>query len=259
MRKGILLSLCYLLIGPAVAVGDPLFPNSVVSNDIDFIHTDDESAFSCLTYEGTQRAEMPDKRKDELFADAVHIFTAHYSDGTMVGLGAHPDLGSRDDALGSVEPVAEAVGKLPTFMRDTLSHVVIHKGDETAFAEHEGHFFVLYSGNIQTRISNHDLEETVFHESVHATLDLEYLGSAEWRKAQRADGAYITEYAARLPKKEDMAESALFAWAMLVHPGRLPADIEQQVGEIIPNRLAFFEELFLAGPVFESDGQAQGC
>lgn len=159
----------------------------------------------------------------------------------------------------SVRPVAEAVGKLPTFMRKTLDHVVIHVGDETAFAEGEGHFFVLYSDNIKTRIRNHDLEETVFHESVHATLDSRYARSKKWRKAQKADDDFITKYAKRLPEKEDLAESGLFAWTLIMHPGRLPAKVEARVREIMPNRIAFFEELFLAGPVFKTSSRKPRC
>ena len=63
-------------------------------------------------------------------------------------------------------------------MRRMLDHVVIHRGNATAFAEYLGHFFVLYSANIKVRIRNHDLEETVFHEAVHATLDYKYTRSA---------------------------------------------------------------------------------
>lgn len=237
----------------------PLYPNSVVSNDIEFIRTSDRSVYSCLAYEGTRRAEMPDKRSDALFADGVFAFTARYKDGTSVELWAHPDFGSRSVAMASVEPVAQAIGKLPTLMRSKLDHVVIHKGDETAFAENLGHFFVLYSENIRTRIRNHDLEETVFHESVHATLDSKHLRSRKWRRAQEADGDYITDYAAREPDKEDMAESALFAWAVLMHPGRLPRNVEARAREITPNRLAFFEDLFLSEPVFHRVGKEQGC
>ena len=255
-----LVPLFFLMVSAtAVAAGKPVFPNSVVSNDIDFIRTDDQSAFSCLAYDGTRSAEMPDKRRDDLFADGVYAYTARYTDGTSVGLWAHPDFGSREAALGSVEPVARAVGKLPTIMRSKLGHVVVHKGDEVAFGEAEGHFFVLYSDNILTRIRNHDLEETVFHESVHATLDSRYIGSGKWRKAQRADGGFVTDYAAERPGKEDLAESALFAWALLVHPGRLPEDIERRVRGIMPNRLAFFDSLFLSKPVFHSVGREQGC
>lgn len=233
------------------AQANPIFPNSVVSNDLEFIRTNDQSVFSCLAFQGIERAEMPDKRRDVLFDTGTFIYAANYKDGTSVGLWAHSDFASQSAALRAVEPVAQAIGKLPTVMRSRLDHVVIHKGDETAFGEADGHFFVLYSDNIRTRIRNHDLEETVFHESVHATLDARYLRSRAWRRAVSSDSAFVTEYAARQPNKEDMAESALFAWAMLVHLGRLQQNVEARVRKIMPNRLAFFEGLFLSKPLFQ--------
>ena len=251
---------CLSLVALTLPVnGAPLYPNSVVSNDHEFIATSDESAFACLTFDGRREAEMPDKRSDRLMAKGTFIFTAHYADGTTVGLLAHPKFKTEKRARQSVEPAAEAVGKLPTFMRATLDHVVIHRGDETAFGESEGHFFVLYSANIRTRIRNHDLEETVFHESVHATLDSRYARSKTWLAAQKADGDFITKYARRLPKKEDLAESALFAWTMIMHPDRLPANVEARAREIMPNRLAFFEDLFLAQLVFEESDRKPKC
>lgn len=257
--RSVLLGILMMTFQSLAANADPLFPNSVVSNDLEFIRTDDQSVFSCVAFQGTERAEMPDKRNDALFDSGTFMFQANYQDGTSVGLWAHSDFGSHSTALRSVEPVAQAIGKLPTVMRSKLDHVVIHKGDEVAFGEADGHFFVLYSDNIRTRIRNHDLEETVFHESVHATLDAKYLRNRAWRSAQRADGAFITEYAARLPDKEDMAESALFAWTVLVHPGRLPQGIEARVRQIMPNRLAFFEDLFLSKPIFHRVGAERGC
>jgi len=257
-----LLTGCLSLVATTItsaAGAAPLYPNSVVSNDHEFIATSDESAFACLVFEGRRTAEMPDKRSDQLMAKKTFIFTAHYTDGTSVGLWAHPKFKTEAKALESVAPAAEAVGKLPTFMRRALDHVVIHRGDETAFGEGEGHFFVLYSENIKTRIRNHDLEETVFHQSVHATLDSKYVRSKEWLAAQKADGDFITKYAKRLPKKEDMAESALFAWTMIMHPGRLPANVEARAREIMPNRLAFLEGLFLAKPVFYKVRDQRGC
>ena len=52
-----------------------------------------------------------------------------------------------------------------------------------------------------------------------------------------------------------MAESALFAYTILYHPGRLPEDVERQVKRLIPNRLDYFETLFdeLAGTVSDVD------
>lgn len=243
----------------ATATASPIYPNSVVSNDLEFISTEDPSAFLCIGYQGQQRTEMPDRRKDELFDDKTYIFIANYTDGVSVDLWVHSDFSSQESALVSAKSVGEAIGKLPTIMRTKLDHVVIHNGDEVAFGEADGHFFVLYSDNIQTRIRNHDLEETIFHESVHATLDSQYLNARNWREAQRADGAFITDYAAKLPEKEDLAESALFAWTMLVHPGRLPASVEQRARDIMPNRLAFFDDLFLSKPIFYNVAKEQEC
>ena len=52
---------------------------------------------------------------------------------------------------------------------------------------------------------------------------------------------------------------ALFAWTMIMHPGRLPARVEARAKAIMPNRLAFFEELFLARPAFYSVRDHRGC
>jgi len=243
---------------PLPAAANPLFPNSIVSNDLEFITEADEHVFRCLSFDGRDRREMPDKRGGDLFADQTYVFTARYGDGTSVGIWAHPDFRSQSRAQGYAETVAEAVGKLPTVMRRVLDHVVIHVGDETAFGEDQGHFFVLYSDNIDTRVRNHDIQETVFHESVHATLDAEHARSGAWQRAQQSDGGFITDYAANNPDREDMAESALFAFTMMTHPGRLPAEVEARVRQVMPNRLAFFEGIF-AGPVFRQVAEPQGC
>ena len=227
----------------------PLFPNSVVSNELDFITVSDPSAYTCLRFSDRIRAEMPDKRHDGLFVDDVYAFHAGYTDGTKIEIWVHPDVGTQTQAAELAGQVAEPVGKLPTFMRERLHHVAIHKGDETAFAGSETHFFVMYSENIAARIATHDLEETIFHESVHATLEHFHSQSEAWRVAQRDDNDYITEYARH--RTEDMAESALFAWTVLRYPSRLPKEITEQVRETIPNRLKFFENIFLERPHFE--------
>ncbi len=237
--------LCVLSVwAGSAAMADPLFPNSVASNDLDFITGQDPAAAFCLRFDGRTRAEMPDKRNDTLFADDVRMFSAIYSDDTTVGLWVHPDIATDEEEAALVAPVAEAVAKLPTAMRSLLNHVVVHAGDETAFSEDVGRFFVLYSENIRSRISTNDLQETVFHESVHATIDVPHADSADWLAAQAADGAYVTTYAAENPMDEDLAESALFAWAMVKHPGRLPPEVETAVTTLIPNRLAYFRGLF---------------
>ena len=47
-------------------------------------------------------------------------------------------------------------------------------------------------------------------------------GATDWLAAQETDGRFVTRYAERKPKGEDLAESALFAYTILHHPDRIP-------------------------------------
>lgn len=187
---------------------------------------------------------MPDKRSDDLFADRTYIFQASFENGKNIQIWAHPDFRSLQLAEIYANRLTGPLGRLPESMRQGLSHVVMHRGNETAFAESQANFFVVYSDNMDFRISNNDLEETVFHESVHASLDSTYLQNPGWLAAQAADDAFITRYAADNSFQEDFAESALFAYTMMQHPGRLPAFIENWVRDNIPNRFEFFKTVF---------------
>ena len=233
-----------LALAPLAAGAEPIFPNSVVSNDIDFIASDDPAVSACLRYRGRGTQEMPGGPTDDLMWQDVHLLEATFDDGSRIGLWLHPSVGPQEEAEALAQLVVGPLGRLPAIMRQRLSHVVIHSGDRTAFAEHLGHFFVLYQGNMLDRIATDDLEETIFHESVHATLDADWAQSAEWRAAQQSDGSFITAYAAEEPEGEDLAESALFAYAQIRHPERLPPHVSGAVETRIPARLAFFKKLF---------------
>lgn len=236
--------LALLLCSSLPAEAETLFENSIVSNDLDFIRDTDAGTPSCTTYKGQFRAEMPDKRYEALLSDNVDVLQIAFNDGTSLALWVHPDFGGWkkvEDTLASIEG---ALAKLPRFMRARLDHVVLHKGDETAFAEDAGRFFVLYSENIKERISTHDLEETVFHEAVHASMDIPLASSPQWQDAQKADGTYVTDYAKEYPTREDLAETALFAWTLLKHPGRLPKHVESGLRRLIPNRLKLLNTVF---------------
>ena len=58
----------FLVATAAPAMAKPIYPNSVVSNDLEFIASSDASAFACLRFEDRRTAEMPDRRKDGLMA-----------------------------------------------------------------------------------------------------------------------------------------------------------------------------------------------
>ena len=144
------------------SAGKPLFPSSVVSNDIDFIKSTDASVAYCIAFQKTGRAKMVDKRHNRLLTLNVSFFVVRFADGTRVGLWVHPDLGPRAVILHYARHVARGLSHLPSAMRETLSHVVIHHGDETAFAEDEEHFLCFIIKILICACSNMTLKKPSF-------------------------------------------------------------------------------------------------
>jgi hypothetical protein len=247
-----------LLLATALCTGansaEPLYPNSVASNNLDFILTSDPNAFQSLTYLTFQQKEMPGSGGG-LFANA-YVFQSTYSNTGPVEVWAHSSFGSVANARPYVQLLADAMGKLPEFAREELDHVVLHTGDGNFFAEEKAGFFVGYSQRINTRVSNHDLEESVFHETMHVALQTDHATSPGWIQAQQNDPGFITEYAEENPTTEDQPESALFAYAMINYPGRLPASVETAVNNLIPNRIAYLRQIpgFDLGPAGDFNG-----
>jgi hypothetical protein len=250
MKHNTMLFIIALLFFPSLGISQvktqsvhPLFTNSIVSTDIDFITINDPSAFMSIEYLGQKEQEMPDRRNDVIMDDSTFVFEADFSDGSTIGIWLHSTFGTVTHAEKYAKMLTEPLGKLPEVMRKKLHHVVVHKGNETAFGESKGHFFVLYSENMEKRIRNHDLEETVFHESVHATLEYLYKNDTEWLNAQKNDSAFITKYAASKPQLEDLPETAIFAFTMIKYPGRLSPEIEEWIKKNIPNKIDFFRKV----------------
>lgn len=188
---------------------------------------------------------MPHKKREVLFQDGAYVFEMRFRDGVVLPIWVSERVKSVAGARKLVQQVSGPLGKLPTLLRSKLNHVVIQDGNSTANAEDKGHFFVLYDKNMQIRIANNDLEETVFHEAMHASIQLKHLKKSAWRKAVRKDKGFVTEYA-RTNAQEDFAESALFAYTLLRNPERLPKDVALAVRKIMPNRLAYFDTVFPA-------------
>jgi len=228
-----------LSIAPFGSLAQPLYPNSVASNDLDFILADDPGACWSIDGNGGGRTEMYDPRRNALFVEGALHFDVTFPD-QRIRINVHPDV--REPQL-RAEDAAASISKLPTQMRNELRYVNILDGDGAAWEEAKGGFFTLYDGLIERRLLEHDLDETVFHESAHVALDPLIIRDPDWKSNQINDNEFITYYAAEKPNKEDVAESALFAWTMLYHPGRLPAGVESAVRETIPHRLEYLANM----------------
>lgn len=232
---GVVAAWATFLVLPQAGVAEPLYPNSVASNDLDFILADDPGACWRLSPAGGGRTEMYDPRRDTLMVDGALHFDVRF-EGQTLRIHVHPDVG---DPEARARAAATSLSRLPVEMRQALRYVNILDGDGAAWAEDAGRFFTLYDGLMARRLAEHDLDETVFHETAHVALDPVLGRDPDWRSNQASDPGFITAYAAEYPDREDIAESALFAWTMTFHPGRLPVDVAQAVQEIMPGRLEY--------------------
>lgn len=224
----------------------------------DIIRADDPSTFHCLEPMGQATRQIWDKRVDGEPLVEAFLFTARFTDGTEIEIAVNPEFGTdaaaRDEAMRYTVPL----GQLPTTLREGIARFSVHAGDE-GFHAGTGQI-VVYAGRADQRLTYDHLEESVFHESVHASWDDQHRLAPDWIAAQQADGGFLTDYAANSPEREDLAETALFTFALLHHPDRFPPVDSEDTRRAVPNRIAYIERLLPPGtPLTYSVGPVQDC
>lgn len=216
----------------------------------DIIRTDDPTSFVCLHPRGRATRQMWDKRVSREFYHKVYLYNAYFTDGTRFEVHVNPEFETPEVATAEAFRYMRGFGQLPTVLREGIRSVGVHRGHKTASAG-PGKIFV-YQGNAIKRQSRNKLEETLFHESVHASLDKKYMNSRAWRAVQKADPGFMTDYARDKYPREDMAETALFAWGILRYPGRIPPADTADIKAVVPNRIAFIGEILpVKGEIFD--------
>ena len=224
----------------------------------DILRRDDPSALQCLDPAGQAARQIWDKRVDGEPTVNAFIFVAHYADGTNIEIAVNPEFATPTAALAEALRFARPLGQLPTALRRGIARFSIHGGDES-FHAGTGQI-VVYAGKADQRASYDHLEESLFHEAVHASWDVEHRLSDAWQAAQQADGGFLTGYGAQHPDREDLAETALFAFAILHHPDRFPPVDTADTVAAVPNRIAYIAALLPPGqPLQFQVAGAMGC
>lgn len=223
-------------------VGKPLFKFSVSGTGIDYIKSTDPDTFLSIAYLGQFEREIPGV--EPLVDPNAYVFEATFTGGKKIGIWCRSNFGTQERASEYANKLTDKLGKLPVFMRDDLSHVVVFSGASRASAEPNGKFFLISDKRIDERIAGNQLEATVFHEATHVYFEKRYGESAEWLDARQKDGVFMTEYAQRIPNQEDIPETAIFVYIIKNYPGRLAPDVEDWVRTNIPNRFEFLEKFF---------------
>jgi len=255
---------------------EPTDPSSAISgNDVslfktwtssdhtyadDFWVEGDPTTYTGISYAETKTHEV--MRQEGSNANvACYIFSATYSDMTGITVAVEASIGTQAVGLTYATHLATRLGRLPAKMRTNLrtgtqSAMVIPATGEIARGESVGHFIAISKARIDTRVPQGKLEETMFHELVHATLQqtgngkgFNYLGPynapvSGWLSAVNADnGKAVTPYAASTVAggnyQEDFAETVKFAYIRKHKPDRMPAGDRTVLAAWIPNRIAY--------------------
>ena len=260
--RGARLSGCALLVAawpvPGLAqASDPPFSDTA-GTVFDILRADDPGSFHCLQPMGQATRQIWDKRvRGEPLVEA-YLFSARFSDGTAIEIAINPEFGSASAAEAEARRYTGPLGQLPTSLRLGIEKFSVHGGDE-GFHAGTGQI-VVYAGRVDQRLSYDHLEESVFHEAVHASWDAMHRLAPGWQAAQAADGGFLTDYAAESPEREDLAETALFAFALLHHPERLPPADSEDTRRAVPNRIAYIAALLPPdAPLIYPVGPVQDC
>ncbi|MCY4600264.1 MAG: hypothetical protein OXF27_10135 [Acidobacteria bacterium] len=249
-----------LLILPQTPVlADPPFPGTAyISPDI--ITSADLSALTDVTYTGRGGRTIWDYRVLDWIIVNAYLFEARIH-GRSIEFQVNPEFGSEDAARAEVDTYARALGRLPAILLARAEKVHVNAGQpQHPDAARRGRMggrvpkvfganfydrsITIHTGFGQAILRDGFLEEVLFHEGVHVSLQ-NHQDTPGWRAAQEADSEYISDYARDFPDGEDVAESMLPYFALRYRPGRLSASQRAAIREAIPNRLEYFDGLAL--------------
>lgn len=199
----------------------------------------DPSAFESLKYVGRGERKMFDRREDRSVTNNAHLFEAKFAGGLSLEVRANSEF-PRQRAEELARQYMKAFGQLPTKLRRDMESFDIHDGDRPFGGGGRG--VLVHVGMGDRYIEDGILTETLFHETVHATIDDSLRSDPEWLAAQDADPAFISNYAEENPRREDLAETLLLAFAADQRPERLPGSMNSVLQATIPHRLKFFKQ-----------------
>lgn len=241
-----------MLFGGAFALLCSLAPghaqvfSSTADTVFDIITEDDPSSYVCLSYQGRTIRQMWDKRENNEFNHNVFLFHAHYADAPPIDIILNPEFNTVEEARAEALRYTSRIGQLPLVFRHGIRQFGIHKGRE-GFHAGTGKIF-MYQDQASHRIAQNKLEESILHEAVHASWDARFRLAPEWVAAQEADGRFMTRYGASRPEREDLAETALFAYALLSKPGRIPPVDSRDIYAAVPARIAVIKRILADMP-----------
>lgn len=208
--------------------------------DPDVITKDSPTVFKKATYQGRDRRQVFDRRKNRFVKIRAFVFRLTFSDGTRIAAVVNPEFRRQRAALAQARKYAKVTGRLPAVLRRDVDELWINKGKELFGGGNDS--LLIHTGQAKVYKKAGILEEALAHEATHTSLDADLAASAGWLAAQTADATYVSGYAQAEPTREDLAESVVPWLAVRFARDRLDPATAQLIEQTIPNRLAFLDQ-----------------
>ena len=176
----------------------------------------------------------------------AYLFDARIR-GRDIEFQVNPEFGSETAARSEVDVFAPALGRLPAVLLSRAEKVHVNAGDGLFGGNWDDRSFLIHTGYGRGLLRDGFLEEVLFHEGAHVSVDGVHASAPGWRAAQQADGGFVSDYARDHPDREDVAESVLPYFAVRFVPSRLSRQQREAIEAAIPNRVRYFEEQRLDG------------
>ena len=203
--------LVILTVSPVLA--DPPFQGTgFISPDI--ITSADPSGLRGVTYTGRGSRLIFDYRPFEWINVNCYLFEARIH-GRSIEFQVNPEFGSEEAARAEVDTYALALGRLPAVLLSRAEKVHVNAGapghpdtrqrgrlggrvPKVFGGNYSDRSFTIHTGTGQNFLRGGFLEEILFHEGGHVSLQ-NHQDAPGWHAAQEADGEFISDYARRHP------------------------------------------------------------
>jgi len=236
------LFLCY---GFSIYAKPPFEGTAYVDKDI--IRKNDPSDFISLEYVGLVKENPYDYRADTWVAQDMFVFNVKYKHKKSTRVRVNTEFGNVKNAQRQAERYAFVVGQMPYILLRDLDTITIHKGKENFGGGNRD--ILVHTGSGDDLRRDGFLEEVIFHEGCHTSLDADAKENPAWEKARLLDDDFISAYALDFPHREDVAESCLMYFALKYRPDRIPNGIKNLILKTIPSRIDYFDKYV----IFDND------
>ena len=220
----------------------------VFSNDLwtdcDLLTKKDPTTFKNINFVKEKKIKWWDRRAskpNKKISFKAFIFKATFEKGHEIQIRVNAEFENKDKAEKQALKYAKMVGQLPYFLRTkNLKTITIHNGNKNARGGNND--ITVYA---KYRSEHACLEELMIHEGGHASLDWKFGGSvkaSKWNKAVKADNKFISAYAEKNPKREDLAETINWWIAVRCKKDRISETNYNKILKGIPNRIKYLDK-----------------